>query len=372
MNFLKENNAVYEYLKSKTCVKNKWEAVIYLFRYNIKLSVALYPYIFLLETALKTRINAKLTEHYTDYWFRDELLLLNINKLDNLEDLSLYNRYKNQELTNEITKDLKADLELINDQLRELGKPYFGATKIKSKIMHIKRCCYLYLESKKALAENSRLTCLEFIETKTTLNYWLSILSISALWENDVNLADIFPNLSLNCSKKELSAKLENIRILRNKIAHHCQIIGLNQIKTNVSLKTIFNDIKQIFVYLGINCNGQLDITELECNKNAHCTQRSFEILYNELEEIHDKEIKVKLPDFETVTIKMQDIISSYFKKIGYDNKERILQIEFNNGEIYQYFKVPVFLYEQLQRADSKGKFFIKKIRDNFNYKRIV
>ncbi len=371
VNFLKENPDMYEYLERKIGVKNKWEAAIYLFRYNVKLSIALYPHIFLLETILKTRINTRLTERYTDYWFRDEFLLLTINKIDNVNDLSLYNKYKNCEFTKDISKNLEEDLQLINDQLKELGKDYSSNTKLRNKITHIKRCCGLYLESKKALSENPRLNCIEFVENKTTLGYWLAILKISTLWENDVQLIKIFPNLPNNYSKSELLNKLENIRILRNKIAHHCRIIGLNQIKENISLKTIFDDIRQIFEFLGINSNSQFDIMELKCNKHSSCSQRSFEILYNELEEIHVKEIKIKSPDFETIVIEMQDVNSSYCKKIGYNNKERIFQVEFNGGEIYQYFKVPIFLYEQLCKSESKGKFFIKKIRDNFNYKRI-
>jgi len=372
VNFLKENPNMYEYLKSKTNIKNKWEATIYLFRYNVKLSIALYPHIFLLETTLKTRINSKLTECYTDYWFRDEFLLLTINKIDNVNDLSLYNKYKNCEFTKDVSKNLEEDLQLINDQLKELGKDYSSNTKLRNKITHIKRCCGLYLESKKALSENPRLNCVEFVENKTTLGYWLAILRISTLWENDAQLIKIFPNLPNNYSKGELLSKLENIRILRNKIAHHCRIIGLNQIKENISLKTIFDDIKLIFKFLGIDSEDYFDIMELKCNKYSGCSQRSFEILYNELEDIHNKEIKIKLPNFETTEIKMQDVNSSYCKKIGYDNKERIFQVEFNGGEMYQYFKVPIFLYEQLCKSESKGKFFIKKIRDNFNYKRIV
>ena len=37
--------------------KDCWDAVVYLYRYNIKLSNAIYPYIYLLEITLKTRIN---------------------------------------------------------------------------------------------------------------------------------------------------------------------------------------------------------------------------------------------------------------------------------------------------------------------------
>lgn len=372
VNFLKENSDTYDYIKKQTGVKNKWEAIIYLFRYNVKLSLSLYPYIFLLETVLKTRINSKLTEQYTDYWFRDELLLLKINQIDTMNDLSLYNKYKKQELTRDKANSLKEDLELVNDQLKELGKEYIGTTKITSKLKHIKRCCYLYLETQNALTMNPRTTCVEFVENHTTLGYWLSILSTSFLWENDAKLMEIFPNLPTNFPKKEVMKKLENIRLLRNKIAHHCRIIGCNQIKENVSLKSIFDDIKQIFEFLGVDCDSQFDISELECNGSYNCTKRSFEILYKELELLHDKEIKAKIPNFETAKIEMVDINSSYCKKIGYSSKERILQVEFNGGEVYQYFKVPIFLYEKLCKSESKGKFFIKNIKENYNYKRIV
>ncbi|OGI03825.1 MAG: hypothetical protein A2Y25_07270 [Candidatus Melainabacteria bacterium GWF2_37_15] len=69
----------------------------------------------------------------------------------------------------------------------------------------------------------------------------------------------------------------------------------------------------------------------------------------------------------------MKEVESSNMKKLGYDEKERIFQVEFNKGEIYQYYNVPNFLYEKIKSNEvkSKGKFFIKNIRDNFKYKKI-
>ena len=51
--------------------------------------------------------------------------------------------------------------------------------------------------------------------------------------------------------------------------------------------------------------------------------------------------------------------------------KERIFQVEFNTGEIYQYYAVPHILFEKFQKAQSKGKYFLNNIRDNFQYQKV-
>jgi hypothetical protein len=370
INMIKDNDELYTSIKKQVNIKNKWEAIVYLYRYNIKLSIALYPYIYLLETILKTRINNKLTVKYTDYWFRDELLLIKANKINNINDLSLYNKYKDKEMTKEIEAELLNDFALINDQLHGLNEEIISPTKIKTKVKHVKRCCFLYQEKQKALLENPRISCIEFAENKVTLGYWLSILGITDFWENETKFIDIFPNLCTNLSKKTLLAKLENIRILRNKIAHHSQIIGINQIKKGLSLFDIYKDIEQLFECLNVNFNADFNIMELKCNMHEDCNKRSFLILYKELEQIHDKEI-IAQKILRNTLIKTTNIQSSYFKKIGYDPSERIFQVEFNGGEIYQYFNVPIILNEKFLLATSKGKFFIKHIRESFKFQKM-
>ena len=59
---------------------------------------------------------------------------------------------------------------------------------------------------------------------------------------------------------------------------------------------------------------------------------------------------------------------SSNIHSIGYDPKLCILQVEFFNSGIYQYYEVPENIFEQLMEADSKGKFFNRNIAIRYHY----
>ena len=57
-------------------------------------------------------------------------------------------------------------------------------------------------------------------------------------------------------------------------------------------------------------------------------------------------------------------VSSSNIASIGYDPKQMILEVEFLNGSIYQYYDVPEALYEGIMSAESHGKYlneYIKK-----------
>lgn len=64
--------------------------------------------------------------------------------------------------------------------------------------------------------------------------------------------------------------------------------------------------------------------------------------------------------------VESSDIIS-----IGYDAKERVLEIEFKEGRVYQYFEVEPDVYERFLRADSYGEYFHAHILKHYRYKRV-
>ena len=51
---------------------------------------------------------------------------------------------------------------------------------------------------------------------------------------------------------------------------------------------------------------------------------------------------------------------------IGYDVNTTTLEIEFDSGGVYQYYGVPVFLYNSLMSAPSKGTYFASFIKPNY------
>lgn len=67
-----------------------------------------------------------------------------------------------------------------------------------------------------------------------------------------------------------------------------------------------------------------------------------------------------------------KSVLSSNLKTVGYDSKTKILEIEFHNGTIYQYFNVPETIFNGLMSANSKGSYFdshIKKVP--FQYRKV-
>jgi len=61
---------------------------------------------------------------------------------------------------------------------------------------------------------------------------------------------------------------------------------------------------------------------------------------------------------------------STTMRSIGYEASTRVLAIEFQSGEVYEYLDVPIEMYKTLSEAESKGKYFNREIRDNYRHER--
>ena len=64
-------------------------------------------------------------------------------------------------------------------------------------------------------------------------------------------------------------------------------------------------------------------------------------------------------------------VSSSNISTVGFDTDTQTLEIEFTNGNIYQYFDVPFTIYEELMQAESKGKFLSTQIKGVYRYARL-
>jgi hypothetical protein len=59
---------------------------------------------------------------------------------------------------------------------------------------------------------------------------------------------------------------------------------------------------------------------------------------------------------------------SATLATVAYDTRNQVLQLEFRDRTIYQYFGIPAEVHEALLRAPSKGKYFNRAIRGQFPY----
>lgn len=71
--------------------------------------------------------------------------------------------------------------------------------------------------------------------------------------------------------------------------------------------------------------------------------------------------------------MEMIPVSSSNHVAAGYDSNQATLRIEFKNGNIYEYYDVPQYIWDEYLAADSKGKYAHQNIYPpNFTQQRIA
>lgn len=62
---------------------------------------------------------------------------------------------------------------------------------------------------------------------------------------------------------------------------------------------------------------------------------------------------------------------STVIAKIAYDEENEILMIEFQSGKIYYYLDVPKGVYLTLKTTRSKGGYFNRYIKGNYEFEEV-
>jgi hypothetical protein len=66
-----------------------------------------------------------------------------------------------------------------------------------------------------------------------------------------------------------------------------------------------------------------------------------------------------------------QFVESSMIQSIGYDAQSSTLEIEFNSGAVWQYFDFPESLWHEFESSESKGRFFLREIKNQYGESRV-
>lgn len=66
-----------------------------------------------------------------------------------------------------------------------------------------------------------------------------------------------------------------------------------------------------------------------------------------------------------------QMVLSTEIEWIGYEEKRRMLQVEFLSGSIYQYDDVTREVYRDFLEAPSHGRFFETRIKGRYPYRKV-
>ena len=65
-------------------------------------------------------------------------------------------------------------------------------------------------------------------------------------------------------------------------------------------------------------------------------------------------------------SMQRQPVNSSTINSVGYDRSARIVEIEFNDGGVFRYAPVPVYIYRDLLDAPSKTVFVNTVIKPRY------
>ena len=68
--------------------------------------------------------------------------------------------------------------------------------------------------------------------------------------------------------------------------------------------------------------------------------------------------------------MRREAVESSSLKSVGYAPESETLEVEFHHGAVYRYLGVPPTVHEALLKAESKGAFLNREVRDIYPYER--
>ncbi|MEH2326639.1 MAG: KTSC domain-containing protein [Nostoc sp.] len=92
---------------------------------------------------------------------------------------------------------------------------------------------------------------------------------------------------------------------------------------------------------------------------------------YEGLEELNEVIAQTPALPFKEEPIAMLPVSSSMAIAVGYDRDEHILQVEFQNGGVYQYLGVDEDTWSDLHSSDSIGSFFNQAIKNRYDCDRL-
>jgi hypothetical protein len=69
--------------------------------------------------------------------------------------------------------------------------------------------------------------------------------------------------------------------------------------------------------------------------------------------------------------MKLISVRSSSIRRVGYEVDQRILYVQFIDGDLYGYFDVPVGDFIDLLHAESIGWFVNKRIKSYYDYRKL-
>ncbi len=70
------------------------------------------------------------------------------------------------------------------------------------------------------------------------------------------------------------------------------------------------------------------------------------------------------------VAVERKRVNSSKLRAVGYDEKQQLLEIEFANGQVWQYTRVSPEVHRRFMAAPNPGVFYEDRIAEEYSGKR--
>ena len=64
-------------------------------------------------------------------------------------------------------------------------------------------------------------------------------------------------------------------------------------------------------------------------------------------------------------------VSASNVASVGHDESSQLLEVEFLNGSIYEYYDVPVHVYEELIASSSVGGYLARRIKGVYSFSQV-
>jgi ATP-dependent DNA helicase RecG len=215
------------------------------------------------------------------------------------------------------------------------------------------------------------------LETDDERSYFLCTIKIHPLtrYKSNLDHTEMTKDVTID---KDL-----NIKSLKD-VDYYLR--SLNDQRWNIEKKKIKSEVKDLFLkvlYFSINPKTREEIFNYIGIFN---NSRNFGIYIKPLIDVRwigltipDKptsknrkyitsDIAKRLVEQKTKGINRIPVESSNIASVGYDIENKILEIEFNHGAVYQYFDVPKEVYENLINATAIGSYYFHNIKSNYEY----
>ena len=73
----------------------------------------------------------------------------------------------------------------------------------------------------------------------------------------------------------------------------------------------------------------------------------------------------------ELESLEWEPLESKLLAAVAYQAPRRLLYLRFQSGEVYRYFTFPAEQYQEFLDAESRGRYFLSHIRNQFPYERL-